>query len=252
MELKSKFFDMREIKITRTPATLIIPKTGEEEYKTIVFYHGWSSSKENQIFRGSIFALYGFQVLIPQSNYHGCRNTMGLNYEDPEVEREYLPRTIMDNIIEAPEILRELVEIYNADPDNLYVSGHSMGAMTAGCLFTFSDLFKGALVFNGTLNLKPMIDEYKREASTEEVERIHEFILQVDPINLIEKLKDRKLIMLNGTEDRDVNPEWQREFYEKAKEVYEDKDKIVFETFPGTPHVLTTNMMEEGIKLLIK
>lgn len=251
MELKSKFFDMREIKITRTPATLITPKTGEEKYKTIVFYHGWSSSKENQIFRGSIFALYGFQVLIPQSNYHGCRS-IGLNYEDPEVEREYLPRTIMDNIIEAPAILRELVEIYNADPDNLYVSGHSMGAMTAGCLFTFSDLFKGALVFNGTLNLKPMIDEYKRETTTEEVSRIHEFILQVDPVNHIDKLKDRKLIMLNGAEDGDVNPKWQRDFYEKAKEVYKDKSKIVFETFPGTPHVLTTNMMEEGIKFLQK
>lgn len=251
MELKSKFFEAKEIKIKRTPATLITPKTGEEKYKTIVFYHGWSSSKENQIFRGSIFALYGFQVLIPQSNYHGSRNT-GLNYEDPAVEREYLPRTIMDNIIEAPEILRELVEIYNADPDNLYVSGHSMGAMTAGCLFTFSDLFKGALVFNGTLNLKPVIDEYKSETSTEEVDRIHEFILQVDPINHIEKLKDRKLIMLNGAEDCDVNPKWQREFYEKARKVYCDKSKIIFETFYGTPHVLTTNMMEEGIKLLIK
>lgn len=250
MELKSKFLGIREIKIKRTPATLITPKTGEEKYKTIVFYHGWSSSKENQIFRGSIFALYGFQVLIPQSNYHGSRNT-GLNYEDPAVEREYLPRTIMDNIIEAPEILRELVEIYNADPDNLYVSGHSMGAMTAGCLFTFSDLFKGALVFNGTLNLKPVIDEYKSETSTEEVDRIHEFILQIDPINHIEKLKDRKLIMLNGAEDCDVNPKWQREFYEKAREVYEDNSKIIFETFYGTPHVLTTNMMEEGIKLLI-
>lgn len=251
MELRSKFFEAKEIKIKRTPATLITPKTGEEKYKTIVFYHGWSSSKENQIFRGSIFALYGFQVLIPQSNYHGSRNT-GLNYEDPAVEREYLPRTIMDNIIEAPEILRELVEIYDADSDNLYVSGHSMGAMTAGCLFTFSDLFKGALVFNGTLNLKPVIDEYKSETSTEEVDRIHEFILQIDPINHIEKLKDRKLIMLNGAEDCDVNPKWQREFYEKAREVYDDKSKIIFETFYGTPHVLTTNMMEEGIKLLIK
>ena len=251
MELRSKFFEAKEIKIKRTPATLITPKTGEEKYKTIVFYHGWSSSKENQIFRGSIFALYGFQVLIPQSNYHGSRN-MGLDYEDPAVEREYLPRTIMDNIIEAPEILRELVEIYNADPDNLYVSGHSMGAMTAGCLFTFSDLFKGALVFNGTLNLKPVIDEYKSETSTEEVDRIHEFILQIDPINHIEKLKDRKLIMLNGAEDCDVNPKWQREFYEKAREVYDDKSKIIFETFYGTPHVLTTNMMEEGIKLLNK
>ena len=251
MELRSKFLGIREIKIKRTPATLITPKTGENKYKTIVFYHGWSSSKENQIFRGSIFALYGFQVLIPQSNYHGSRNT-GLNYEDPAVEREYLPRTIMDNIIEAPEILRELVEIYNADPDNLYVSGHSMGAMTAGCLFTFSDLFKGALVFNGTLNLKPVIDEYKSEVSTEEVDRIHEFILQIDPINHIEKLKDRKLIMLNGAEDCDVNPKWQREFYEKARKVYCDKSKIIFETFYGTPHVLTTNMMEEGIKLLIK
>lgn len=250
MELKSKFFDTKEIKIKRTPATLITPKTGEEKYKTIVFYHGWSSSKENQIFRGCIFALYGFQVLIPQSNYHGSRNT-GLDYEHPEVEREYLPRTIMDNIIEAPEILRELVEIYNADPDNLYVSGHSMGAMTAGCLFTFSDLFKGALVFNGTLNLKPVIDEYKSETSTEEVDRIHEFILQIDPINHMEKLKDRKLIMLNGAEDCDVNPKWQKEFYDKAKEVYKDKSKIIFETFYGTPHVLTTNMMEEGIKLLL-
>lgn len=250
MELKSKFFETREIIIKRTPATLITPKTGEEKHKTIVFYHGWSSSKENQFFRGSIFALYGFQVLLPQSNYHGSRNTKGIDYEDPATEREYLPRTIMDNIIEAPEILRELVEIYNADPENIYVSGHSMGAMTAGCLFTFSNIFKGALVFNGTLNLSSMIDEYKEEPLREEVERIYEFLHQVDPIGNIEKLKDRKLIMLNGAEDDQVNPDWQREFYEKAREVYKDKSKIIFKTFPGTPHVLTTNMMEEGIKLL--
>ena len=39
--------------------------------KNLIFYHGWSSSAENQLFRANIFASFGYRVFLPDAIFHG-------------------------------------------------------------------------------------------------------------------------------------------------------------------------------------
>ncbi len=251
--LKNDFFDTDKIKIGSSPCLFIRPKIKADKYKTIIFYHGWSSSADKQAFRGGIFASYGYQVLLPDANYHGERIIEGFDYDKKDLERIYLPKTLMSNIIEAPQIFEGLIKDYKADENEIAVAGHSMGAMTAGCLYSFNKKLKLALLFNGTMNLEPMICEYmKMGENSEEYLRIYEFLKSIDPIKHIENFPDRPLLMLNGAEDKSINPAWQEAFYTNIKKSYNHKDLIKFEKMDYTPHILTTQMLEEAIRFARK
>lgn len=43
------------------------------------YYHGWHSSKEYQRFKGTVLAVYGYQVIIADAVYHGERNPIDYN-----------------------------------------------------------------------------------------------------------------------------------------------------------------------------
>ena len=94
--LKMNYSDIKKIKIGDVPAIIIEPR--EKTNKTIVFYHGWGSSKERQIFRGNIFASYGYRVILPEARYHGERNKINLDHEDKDMEAKYILKVIMHNI----------------------------------------------------------------------------------------------------------------------------------------------------------
>ena len=54
----------------------------------VIFYHGWTSTKELQSLRGHILAAYGYDVLIPEAVHHGERGI--IDYEDnPDSGRLY-------------------------------------------------------------------------------------------------------------------------------------------------------------------
>ena len=248
--LVTEYADIKKVLIEdKTPAYVITPKNIEGKLKTIIFYHGWSSAAKNQIFRANILASYGYQVVLPEATYHGERGN--LDYNDIEVVKRYILETIMHNIEEAPSIFRYAEENLNADPENIAVSGHSMGAITAGGLFTFNKKLKAAMIFNGSLNWKKVVNALiEGEEDSYERMRINDFMLQMDPMKHIKDIKDRPIVMLNGKEDDVVHPAMQREFYEKAVEEYSDKEKIMFKEFDLTKHQLTTQMLEEGICFL--
>lgn len=55
--------------------------TTDEDLKGIViFYHGWTSTKELQSLRGHILAAYGYDVIIPEAINHGERGL--IDYEE--------------------------------------------------------------------------------------------------------------------------------------------------------------------------
>ena len=60
-----------KINIRGIPCIRIIPKRKNGPFSTIIFYHGWGSTKESQRFRGFILSNLGYQVIIPDSIYHG-------------------------------------------------------------------------------------------------------------------------------------------------------------------------------------
>lgn len=63
-----------KIYIGEIPAIIFRPAETRNLYPTVIFYHGWSSSKENQRFRAFILSALGYQVVIPDAINHGERN----------------------------------------------------------------------------------------------------------------------------------------------------------------------------------
>ena len=72
-------------------------------------------------------------------------------------------------------------------------------------------------------------------------------INKLDPMNNLELLKNRPILILHGDSDSVVSIESQRIFYKKAELLYEDKQKIKFIEYPNLNQFVTTNMMEECI-----
>lgn len=235
-----------KIYIGDIPALLFRPKDKKESLPTIVFYHGWSSNKEAQRIRGLIFAAVGYQVLIPDAIYHGERNPIEYTMENSK----YFWEIILNNVKESFILINELTEKYGGDPENIFVMGNSMGGFTASGVFTQNKNIKSLVVFNGSCAWEFSNEKFKENPEikvTADMEALEAKIKELDPINNMEKLKDRPILMLHGDSDVVVSVEAQREFFQKINPLYEDKNKIKLLKYPGLNHYITTNMIEESI-----
>ncbi|MGI5948757.1 alpha/beta fold hydrolase [Peptoniphilus sp.] len=246
--LKTNYADIEEIKIDDIPTLLITPR-GDNVDKTIVFYHGWGSSKLNQVFRANIFASYGYRVLLPDAQLHGERKTKEIDYEDEDVMRKYILEVIMHNIEEAPSIFKYVEENFGGE---IAVAGHSMGAITAGGLYNFKKDLKMAFIYNGMNDWAFLVEAVNKSKDVENTSytelRVNDFFLDMDPMNEPENFKDRPIVLFNGKEDNVVNPKAQRNFAEEIEKVYTKKELLDFQVFEMTSHQLTTQMLEASIK----
>lgn len=246
--LKAKHILEEKININGIPAILFRPREKEGSFPTIIFYHGWSSNKEKQRMRGFILASVGYQVVIPDAIYHGERNPLP-NYK-PKNAGKYFWEVIFNNMEEASTIIDELVSKYDAAPNRIGVTGHSMGGFTAAGIFTHNPNIKALVVLNGSFYWENS-NEYFAKAlhikEDEEIKKLIEKVSQLDPMNNIDLLIDRPILILHGEKDSSVPIESQSLFYNKVEAKYKHKDRIKFIAYPNLNHFVTTNMMEETI-----
>ena len=245
--IKSNYIIEEKIMIQEIPAIVFKPKDAGEKIPTAVFYHGWSSNKETQRMRGFILASAGYQVVIPDAVYHGERNP--LNDYGPEAAIEYFWYVVFKNLEEYSVIEGDLVTKYGADPNRIAVMGNSMGGFTSGGIFTHNKNVKALIVFNGCC----WWEDFNKKADvaiTEKLEKVIKKVEELDPMNNLNLLADRPILLLHGDSDTSVPVESQRVFYYRLSPMYINKEKIKLIEYPKLNHVITTNMMEESINWL--
>lgn len=242
----------RKIKINEIPAIVLTPKERQENYPTIILYHGWSSNKEAQRFRGFILCSLNFQVIIPDAIYHGERNP--LESYNEESSAKYFWEIVINNIKESEEIINYATNNLNAVPKKIGVTGHSMGGFTAAGVFTNNLNIKASAVLNGSFNWKYSNAIFKKALKDFEFNEsmIEEKTNEFDPMNNLNKLVDRPILMLHGSSDPvvDINP--QREFYEKILPLYKEEYMVKFVEYLYQGHFVTTRMMEEVCEFFVK
>lgn len=222
-------------------------RDSKDRIPTIILYHGWSSNKESQRLRGFILANLGFQVIIPDAINHGERQGIE-NYDAENAIRHFWP-TILNNIEEAKIIIDHSIDIYGGDPNRIGVIGHSMGGFTAAGVLTHNKEVKTAVVQNGSFNWKQSNDILKKAMG---LEVSHDFkeeegeISLIDPMNNLDLIIDRPILLLHGSEDNVVSIASQKSFYEKIKPSYNNQSLIQLIEFNNLGHFVTTNMMEEA------
>ena len=221
-------------------------KKTEGKVPTIILYHGWSSSKESQRLRGFILANLGYQVIIPDSIYHGERDRLE-NY-GVENSIKYFWPTILNSMDEANKIIHYCTKNYQADPDRIGLFGHSMGGFISAAIFTYDEGIKTAVVLNSSFNWGHSNQILKKAMglTDDRFYKEEEKLNSIDPINNLRLIVDRPLLLLHGSNDSVVNIESQRMFYDEIKSLYSDKSLIQLIEYSNLDHFVTTNMMEEA------
>lgn len=234
--------EVKSIVVEDIPALLMRPQ-GVEKDKGILFYHGWSSTKELNQFRGATLAAHGYTVIVPDAIHHGDRGT--LDYKTHSVAAEYFFPTIEQSRAEFPIWKAYFQELGITD---IIVSGHSMGGFTASTIFCDDASIKGCANLNGFFDYRPMV---KVAEGSEELNALLQKYKQ-NPAECVDKLVNRPILILAGEADAVILEKYQRAFYDTLKEKYDDPSQIQMISYPNLGHFLTTNMMEELISFADK
>lgn len=237
----------RKIYIGNIPVIRFVPKEKKEDkYKTIVFYHGWSSNKESQRLRAYILASLGYQVIVPDAINHGERGTV--DYLDPSVGVDKFWPTVIENIREFDKIKRYIVNFLNGDIEKITVTGNSMGGITAAGILANDNDIKTGVVLNGSCNWT-MTNEIFRDMLKIDNDtlfrNIEDSIYDIDPINNLNNFKGKNILLQHGLSDSVVNIKPQISFFNRLNKKDTNVELIRYENLN---HFVTTNMMEEMIK----
>jgi len=218
---------------------------------TIIYYHGWSSNKNFQRFKASIYALYGYHVIVPDSVNHGVRGAVDFERED--ALDSFFWKTILKSVDESLELLKGIRKFNETDNNRIGLAGSSMGGFIGSGIFIKNSDFKTFISFNGSCSWVETNNIYKKESNKfKNSDKYLEKIKNFDPINNLTNLNNRPLLMIHGDVDTSVPLIAQKNFYAEAKKYYKNNKKIELYEVPGVDHHITINMIEKAIRWLKK
>lgn len=240
-------------KFNTIPALVIVDAKKENTPLPVVLYHhGFTSAKEHNLPIAYLLAEKGFRVVLPDSQYHGER----------EIEISSLKKQIsfwdivMQNVKETKEIYDVLVEENLILDGRFGISGTSMGGITTAATLTQYPWIKVAAVLMGspkiTTYAKTLVNSFKRMAdlpiTDEEINDIIQSLKQYDLSEQMEKLNNRPLLFWHGEDDAVVPFDHSFTFYEKARDVYQNKEDIQFLHQPNQGHKVSRYAILETVK----
>jgi len=271
-ELKHPQVEMYESEISDIPVLEFKPSAEEGRRivrGSVIFYHGWSSRKENQIFRASTIASHGYRVVVPDAFHHGDRGELDYDSEEA-LSRHFFP--ILIQSVRESAALIDYLQLEKDSPsgcsgdDSLAVMGHSMGGFIASGVITARSGVDTMINVNGScawLKIREILLQEMQERSEEELEfdpRDTEVELaggesvdleDYDPYHNIAALDSRPVLLLHGEEDSSVPLAGQRYFYQRARSHYgESPDNLRLEIYENLNHYFTTGMLAESIEWL--
>lgn len=217
-------------------------------YPTIIFYHGWTSKKEYQRFRGYILASLGYQVVIPDAKNHGERGQ--IDYYAKENAGRFW-EVVLQNLSEFKDLSTGLINNHKADKNRIGLTGHSMGGFTSAGIFAENMDVKTAVIVNGSFDWGRSNDIFKRTLGINEApyfEELEKRVIERSPANKIGSLLERPILILHGGADKVVDISPQKDFYERLRENYKENEGLKMLTYANLGHFMSVNMIEEMSK----
>ncbi|TYB31265.1 MAG: prolyl oligopeptidase family serine peptidase [Candidatus Mcinerneyibacterium aminivorans] len=244
---RSNLIKEKRDKIGEIPVLRFYPDNGKKELPTIIYYHGWSSSKNFQRFKASTIAQYGFHLIVPDAINHGVRNP--IDYEEDNAIENYFWDTVLSSVEESTFLLNSIKKYRETDPERIGVIGSSMGGFIGSGVLIKNSGIKTLISFNGACSWIEMDKILRKEAEVPEANKnLIEKLEKYDAMKNIEKINQRPILMLHGDIDTSVPIEGQEKFYEKAIGYYTNKDRLELYEVPDINHYITVNMLEKAIE----
>jgi len=246
--------DITRVILGDIPCIYVKPEFITEQRPTVIYYHGWESNKDNNLFLGKIIAFHGYNVILPDAIHHGERGKLE-KYGVQELRR-YFWEVILNTVKEYETLINAAEDRLGISRHRLAVMGSSMGGFISSGIFASNTEIKCHINMNGAsawqkaeMTFKTMDYEGKGMADEKQLEEIANY----DPLSRKDDLYPRPILLLHGDADTSVPIDIQRYFYDEIKEVYKDNpERLKFVVEPKLNHYKTVRMMEETIAWLDK
>jgi uncharacterized protein len=238
---------VKEKTVGNIPCLLMHPDT-DMANPTLLLYHGWGSSKENQLFLGSILAAQGFSVIAPDAPRHGQRAS--IDFSAPVAVRKYFWEVVLEATEEAATLLSTVQGWRQVDGSRIAVAGISMGSFIGSAVFMDAkELMAGVFLLGcgAWVNAARRWDPEKMYPTAAQWSHIQ----RVNPIGRPEAVNGRPVLLLHGDADPVVSVELQREYYQVLSSHPAGHGVRLVETL-GLGHFLELDMIETASEWLRK
>ncbi len=206
---------------------------------TVVFYHGFTSSKEVYSYFAVALAQAGFRVVMPDADLHGSRYN-----GDSEHRLRHFWEILRRNIDELPQLEAALRDAGLVDGARFAVAGASMGGMTAlGIMARYPQVNSVACMMGSGYfhSLSRTLFPPFVAQSAHEQQRLAERLAplaEYDVSHQLEKLADRPLLLWHGEAD-EVVPALETLRLEQALREASLDARLTFLTEAGVGHRIT-------------
>jgi len=216
----------RSVNNERVPALISIPSAGKPPYPCLIMLHGYGGRKEDMKDFAKFAAENGYAIAAIDAQYHGERKQPGkaLYSTNLTESRDGVVQTVID----ARRTVDYLESRGDVDSTKIGLVGGSMGGILGAIFAGVEPRVKAAVLIVGGGNMSLMIMKSEHpaippiRAYLEEkgitYQEIQGFLDPIDPINFIDKIAPRPLLMHNGKHDTIVPAEAGRQLYERAKQ----------------------------------
>lgn len=216
----------------------------DEPLPTILFYHGFTSSKEVYSYFGVALALAGFRVILPDADMHGARYN-----GDSEYRLSHFWEILKSNIDEVPQLIASLRQQNLIEGTRLAAAGASMGGMTAlgamaryPCFTSVACLMGSGYYMSLSHTLFPPLAVHTPEQAQAFAQRMAP-LADYDISRQLEKIADRPLLIWHGEAD-EIVPVAESVRLEKALREAKLDAGLTFLTEQGIGHRITPSALE--------
>jgi fermentation-respiration switch protein FrsA (DUF1100 family) len=220
----------------------------------VMFFHGFTSAKENNLHYAYYLAEKGIRVVLPEALYHGERSKQ---YDTKELSLRFWK--IVLNDIQEMKIIREYFEQKNViDNGRIGLAGTSMGGIATLGALTQYDWVKSAVSLMGcpsyTTLLKSQLSAIQQGGieiplSSDEIDQQLSLLEPFDLNMHKEKLQNRPLLFWHGECDHVVPFAPTYQFYKDIIPLYEKTpERLRFIADPIADHKVS----REGVMALVE
>lgn len=214
---------------------------------TVVFYHGFTSSKEVYSYFAVALAQAGFRVVMPDADLHGSRYN-----GDSEHRLGHFWEILRRSIDELPPLEAALRDAGLVDGARFAVAGASMGGMTALGIMARYPQVKSVACMMGSgyfSSLSQTLFPPFIAQSAHEQQRLAERLAPLagyDVSHQLEKLADRPLLLWHGEAD-EVVPAVETVRLEQALRAASLDARLTFLTEAGVGHRITPPALNAAV-----
>ncbi|WP_040979683.1 esterase [Oceanobacillus jeddahense] len=216
----------------------------------VIYFHGFTSAKEQNLPIAYLLAEKGFRVLLPEALHHGERND-GL--ADDKRQLAFF-EIVLKNISELDTIRKYLLKNQLLKENALGVAGTSMGGITTSAALVRYSWVKAAAVMMGTPKLQAYAKQLlqyvenngKSPFTQEELNKLFEKLAEIDLSAHMKALNDRPLMFWHGENDKVVPFEQSHSFYHAVKPYYKTAEHLQFIGEKGREHKVSIPAMHRA------